>query len=135
MFSYNLDCMYEIVTRTNLIIFQWKNEMHEEKWRKTLFFLISFSISMHFILAGKGLEIRKKDHYSLVEGHKKEEKVNLQWDSEYYNLKEKDTYPSAHVVRHSPLCNCNPLTHTVQFIRDTHCVHVCRHFAQTPASI
>lgn len=67
--------MYEIVTRTNLIIFQWKDEMHEEK---TLFFLISFSISMHFILAGKELEIRKKDHYSLVEGHKKEEKVNLQ---------------------------------------------------------
>lgn len=45
------------------------------------------------------------------------------------------TYPWAHVVRHSPLCNCNPLAQAVQFMRDTHCVHVCKHFAHTPASI
>lgn len=45
------------------------------------------------------------------------------------------TYPWAHVVLHSPLCNCNPLAHAVQFIRDTHWVQVCKHFAQTPASM
>lgn len=46
-----------------------------------------------------------------------------------------NTHPSAQVVLHSPLCNCKPFAHDVQFIRDTHCVHVCKHFAQMPASM
>lgn len=46
-----------------------------------------------------------------------------------------DNYPSAQVVRHSPLCNCRPLAQAVQFIRETHCVQVCRHLAHTPASM
>lgn len=45
------------------------------------------------------------------------------------------TYPSAHVEWHSPLCSCNPFTHSVQFIRDTHCVQVCKHRVQIPASM
>lgn len=45
------------------------------------------------------------------------------------------THPSAQVERHSPLCSCNPFTHSVQFIRDTHWVQVCKQRVQIPASM
>lgn len=45
------------------------------------------------------------------------------------------TYPSAQVARHSPLCSCNPFTHSVQFIRETHWVQVCKQRVQIPASM
>lgn len=45
------------------------------------------------------------------------------------------TYPSAQVARHSPLCSCRPFTHSVQFMRETHCVQVCKHIVHTPASM
>lgn len=45
------------------------------------------------------------------------------------------THPSAQVERHSPLCSCNPFTHSVQFMRETHCVQVCKQRVQIPASM
>lgn len=61
---------------------------------------------------------------------------DINWESFFkFKLLLLNAYPSAHVARHSPLCNWSPLTHSVQFIRDTHWLQVCKHKVHAPASM